>query len=335
MMAVFHGYQGARSCTSGPQPGAWGAMDWYVGTYKAKGGRNLGIYNCRTVRGGRTTSLHGEGRAVDFGVPVGAAWAQKLADEIRKHSKELGVQCVIYNRKIWSGSYPNAGWRKYSGVNPHRDHLHVELSWASARRGRKAAAELWKKVLGGAIAAGGSGGGSSWTEVKGKNPLTKQGHKGEPVKRIQKAVGVKVDGYFGADTTAAVRQFQLQEKIGVDGIVGKATWAKIDTGKTLAKKPPRKSQKAPKFPWGKGHYIGPKSGPKRSHSGVTGNDSKYVRMAQQQLLKRGWSGVGKADGLYGPKLAKVIRQFQKEKGLAVDGLIGVKTWKAIWESPVT
>lgn len=30
-----------------------------------------------------------------------------------------------------------------------------------------------------------------------------------------------------------------------------------------------------------------------------------------------------------------MKQFQAEKGLAVDGCVGIKTWKAIWEEPVT
>ena len=54
---------------------------------------------------------------------------------------------------------------------------------------------------------------------------------------------------------------------------------------------------------------------------------------QAQMRKRGWSLT--ADGLYGPTTAKVARQFQKEKGLSVDGLIGAATWAAAWNSPVS
>jgi hypothetical protein len=133
-MAVHVGYEGATRCTDGPAPGARAFMAWFLGAYGGRGGRNLGIYNCRSVRGGTTTSLHGEGRAVDFGInPHGAAYGTALAEQLRLHSAELGVQCVIWNRLIWSGSYPHAGWRRYSGVNPHLDHLHVELTRAAAR----------------------------------------------------------------------------------------------------------------------------------------------------------------------------------------------------------
>lgn len=108
-------------------------MAVYLGLYATRGGTNLGIYNCRSVAGSATTSLHGEGRACDFGInPHGAAYGTQLADQLRLHSAELGIQCVIWNRRIWSGSYPDAGWRVYSGLNAHVDHIHLELTRAAA-----------------------------------------------------------------------------------------------------------------------------------------------------------------------------------------------------------
>jgi hypothetical protein len=105
-------------------------MAWFIGAYGHLGGKNLGIYVCRPVRGSNsTTSLHGEGRACDFGInPHGAAWGTGLAELLRARSGELGIQCLIWNRRIWSGSYPDDGWRAYSGTNAHVDHIHLELS---------------------------------------------------------------------------------------------------------------------------------------------------------------------------------------------------------------
>lgn len=101
-------------------------------------------------------------------------------------------------------------------------------------------------------------------------------------------------------------------------------------------KPKGKRDTAPPFPWNKGHYIGPRSGPTRSHSGFAGTyDRRNVRKAQEELLERGWTGVGEADGYYGTKLATVFGQFQAEKGLDVDKLGGPDTWRAIWEAPVS
>lgn len=61
---------------------------------------------------------------------------------------------------------------------------------------------------------------------------------------------------------------------------------------------------------------------------MKGND---VSMLQQRLLARGYSVVGSADGTFGPKTDKGVRQFQADQGLTVDGVVGPNTWKALWE----
>lgn len=187
-------------------------MAVFLGLYKARGGTNLGIYNCRTVRGGTTTSLHGEGRACDFGInPHGAKWGDELAEVLRRHSAELGVQCVIWNRRIWSGSYPQAGWRPYRGTNPHVDHIHVELSRHAANTLTEARAH--------AVLSGGSVPASTGL------PELQVGSTGRHVEVIQRFLGITVDGEFGPATQAAVRNYQRARGLTVDGVVGPATWA--------------------------------------------------------------------------------------------------------------
>src|SRR5699024_5843488 len=85
----------------------------------------------------------------------------------------------------------------------------------------------------------------------------------------------------------------------------------------------KKSPKAPAFPLPRGWYFGPKSGPKQSVSGYYSHRSD-LRRWQQRMKDRGWSIT--PDGLYGSRTASVARAFQKEKGLAVDSLIGNDTW---------
>lgn len=97
-------------------------------------------------------------------------------------------------------------------------------------------------------------------------------------------------------------------------------------------KPAKATSKAPAFPLPKGSYFGPKSGPKASVSGYYSHRADLKKW-QARMAARGWRIT--ADGLYGPATAKVARQFQSEKGLAVDGLIGAATWAAAWKSPVT
>lgn len=58
-----------------------------------------------------------------------------------------------------------------------------------------------------------------------------------------------------------------------------------------------------------------------------------TRQWQQQMANRGWA-IG-VDDQYGAQSEGVCRQFQAEKGLAVDGVVGPQTWAATWTAPVT
>lgn len=315
-------YVGAKSCTSGPQPGAWGAMDYFLSAYKSKGGVNTGIYNCRSVRGGRTTSLHGEGRAADFGIrPYSAGYGTALAKALVAYSKELGIQCVIWNRGIWSSSYPHSGFRRYNGVASHTDHIHVEFTWARAKAGRAETAKHFAKVLGGVkpgdVKIGGGGSSSpTYKTVSGSTPLVKLYHKGEPVKRIQKAVGVRADGYYGPDTVKAVKAFQKAHKLDADGIVGDKTWAAINGGKKAPKPSPAKSDP---FPLPKGHFYYTEDRRNTVHSGYWSKDRPAIRKIQKKV------GTG-VDGGYGAKTKAAVMRWQKKRGLKADGAVGANTW---------
>ncbi|NET01156.1 MAG: peptidoglycan-binding protein [Sphaerospermopsis sp. SIO1G2] len=49
------------------------------------------------------------------------------------------------------------------------------------------------------------------------------GSRGERVRSIQRALGIRVDGVYGPQTTRRVRNFQRRNNLFVDGIVGPAT----------------------------------------------------------------------------------------------------------------
>ncbi|WP_433293661.1 CHAP domain-containing protein [Actinoplanes sp. CA-030573] len=97
------------------------------------------------------------------------------------------------------------------------------------------------------------------------------------------------------------------------------------------------SVKVPAFPLPKDFYYGPaKKGPHpvTGHSGPA-SYREGLKKWQRRMLVRGWGGIGTADGFYSGRTDKVASQFQKEKGLYIDGLIGPDTWKAAWTKPIT
>lgn len=63
-------------------------------------------------------------------------------------------------------------------------------------------------------------------------PRLKPGARGFTVETLQKLLNIrgsklKIDGTFGASTTRAVKNFQTQYKLKVDGIVGYQTWENL------------------------------------------------------------------------------------------------------------
>jgi hypothetical protein len=62
--------------------------------------------------------------------------------------------------------------------------------------------------------------------------------------------------------------------------------------------------------------------------------STEARAWQAKMHSRGWKIV--VDGAYGPASKTICLAFQNEKHLTGrDGVVGLETWRATWESPVT
>ncbi|MEV2272847.1 peptidoglycan-binding protein [Nonomuraea africana] len=57
-----------------------------------------------------------------------------------------------------------------------------------------------------------------------------------------------------------------------------------------------------------------------------------VRTWQRQMKKRGWN-IG-VDGAYGADSRDVCRRFQRNQGIADDGIVGPTTWRLAWEAPL-
>jgi peptidoglycan hydrolase-like protein with peptidoglycan-binding domain len=61
---------------------------------------------------------------------------------------------------------------------------------------------------------------------------------GNPIARLQHALGMTPDGEFGTETEAAVRRLQARHGLNVDGVVGAETWALLGISSEPELKPP-------------------------------------------------------------------------------------------------
>ncbi len=144
---------------------------------------------------------------------------------------------------------------------------------------------------------------TSNTSSSSKYTLTrilKVGSTGVAVEKLQKAIGVSVDGKFGAKTEAKVKVFQKSKGLTADGIVGE------DTAKALGWSFKKKSSS--KFTLTRLLVVGSR-----------GDDVKKLQKA-----------VGtSADGIFGEATERAVKVFQRKHGLTADGKVGKDTAKAL------
>ena len=161
--------------------------------------------------------------------------------------------------------------------------------------------KLWSKSSGG-------GSGRTAAVVAPDMPMLYRGYTGDAVKTLQEKLNAKgyncgnVDGIFGAKTYAAVTAFQKANSLGVDGIVGKLTWAKLYDA-TPVNVTPVTTQPMLR----------------------TGSRGDAVRKLQEMLNAKGYT-CGNVDGIFGSKTYAAVLAFQKANGLAADGIVGPLTW---------
>jgi N-acetylmuramoyl-L-alanine amidase len=134
-----------------------------------------------------------------------------------------------------------------------------------------------------------------------------KGDGGNEVADIQErlvALGATIEaaergGTFGRSTESAVRWFQGERNLRVDGLVGADTWEQlVEAGWRLGDR--TLYHRSPLF---------------------RGDD---VRELQRKLNALGFD-AGKEDGLYGPKTDAALRQFQRNVGDQPDGIVGPHT----------
>jgi|GEM_PF-3371626 len=136
----------------------------------------------------------------------------------------------------------------------------------------------------------------------------------------------KADGYYGPRSAEAARQFQDQQGLDVDGIVGIRTWIATFSTRNETDDPSQATS---------GELPGGISGTHSSQvfkyePGQTLTYNSDVERWQAQMRERGWDIT--VDGFFGPQSAEVARQFQQEQGLVVDGIVGIRTWESAFNN---
>lgn len=100
-----------------------------------------------------------------------------------------------------------------------------------------------------------------------------------------------LDGDFGSATERSVRQWQAQQGLSVTGVVDDTTWETLTPQLEL------------------------------------GSSGAAVTVLQTLLAERGYDIV--VDGEFAEQTDAVVRQFQAERGLTVDGVVAQESWPAL------
>jgi peptidoglycan hydrolase-like protein with peptidoglycan-binding domain len=314
-MVTFAAWYPAERCTDGPEPGAKALMAYILENFQ--NARNLGIYNCRTVRGGTTTSPHGEGRALDVGFPLGSdgkgsTYGHALVEALLDAGpSKLGIQAIIYDRRIWSAKSPSG--RDYTGVHPHYDHVHFEIT-------RTAAAAITlatvRNVLGGQITEPEPPPADryeTYKSAKAGSRTLRRWSAGDDVKELQRILNawypklsrLAEDGYYGARTVDRVRYMQQKSGLTVDGIVGKNTWKRLLGGSAAPATKPLAGK------------VVDLSNLIRAARTAGRDGGDYSVEATQRALNYEFGGDDlKVDGIFGTKTRSRYSAWQKRQGFS-------------------
>jgi len=152
----------------------------------------------------------------------------------------------------------------------------------------------------------------------------KLGSQGPEVRTVQqklKELGFlkgSVDGDFGAATEKAVKDFQKQYGLTVDGKVGPATMAKLATARQTAKPAVTPTPKPTATPsYNTNTYL------------RNGNNGKQVSQMQERLISLGYL-VGKANGKFDNATEAGVIAFQRRNTSYADGVAGPETLSTLY-----
>jgi peptidoglycan hydrolase-like protein with peptidoglycan-binding domain len=224
---------------------------------------------------------------------------QQLID-LFLHNPVLGIRVIFFNDPNAKGVKPWAG---------HDNHFHVSflapgVSVATFSSDQQGNLRLVFPLMRGARV------------TKLQEDLVKVG------------IAVTVDGDFGAKTDAAVRRFQSDYGLDVDGIAGQMTLAKL--AQVI------REQAAGARGAGPGLKLQDLIDQNKSipfddvNSGVLVDDLTLCTEIQTILRANGLLDV--VDGLYGPKTREALRRFKANHFLGGGDVLGLTTAKALLEA---
>lgn len=130
---------------------------------------------------------------------------------------------------------------------------------------------------------------------------------------------VAVDGSFGASTVRAVEAFQGRFGLTADGIVGRATWAKLREVALAVANDIVEPDAAP------GQFPG------TVRSGSRGTTVRAVQYYLRRLAAY-YSEVPTVtvDGVFGTATVRAVKAWQTHAGLTADGVVGPQTWQSLY-----
>ncbi|MBR4039634.1 MAG: peptidoglycan-binding protein [Clostridia bacterium] len=126
----------------------------------------------------------------------------------------------------------------------------------------------------------------------------------------------RIDGRFSEETTIAVTQFQMANGLTADGIAGKGTQSRLESGMAIPADGIAPEEEIP-------------SQPATLNTLRRGDESAEVMVLQQYLLGLGYLST-QPDGQFGSGTERAVKLFQEANGLTADGVAGKGTLSILY-----
>lgn len=176
-------------------------------------------------------------------------------------------------------------------------------------------------------------------------PILSEGSTGDSVSRLQatlKLLGFyagPINGNYNTSTQAAVARFQTAAGIAADGITGASTWQKLlptpsDISTTATAQPVARTEPVvdtPTSPSAEPADEQPQAQPQGPPILRPNVEGSAVSQLQRELQQLGYYD-GEIDGVYGDLTQAAVKNFQSDKGLEVDAIVGPSTWEALTQA---